>query len=108
MPPYSNSPLAPAAIRPRATTFAGYPAQYLETLILQGFDFSQCDAGQLLLWDCTNGDVRTGLGPGEFHRLWVVDVSGAVVVIDAATYPGTTEADQAELQAMLDSITIEP
>ncbi len=108
MPPYSNSPLAPAAIRPRATTFAGYPAQYLETLILLGFDFSQCDAGQLLLWDGTNGDVRTGLGPGELHRLWVVDVNGTPIVIDAASYAGTTEADQAELQTMLDSITIEP
>ena len=108
MPPYSNSPLAPSAIRPRATTFAGYPAQYLETLILLGFDFSQCDAGQLVLWDGTNGEPRLGLGPGELHRLWVVDVDGTVVVIDAATYAGTSPADQAELQAMLDSITIEP
>ena len=105
---FSTSPIAPAATRPTATTFAGYPARYLETLIYLGFDFTQCDAGQLLLWDATNGDIRYGLGPGELHRLWVVDANGSVVVIDAASYPGTSATDQAELQAMLDSITIEP
>ena len=105
---FSNSPLAPVATRPSGTTFAGYPARYLETLIYLGFDFTQCDAGQLVLWDGTNGDIRYGLGPGELHRLWVVDVNGSVVVIDAASYPGTSATDQAELQAMLDSITIEP
>ena len=108
MPPYSNSPLAPASLRPRATTFHGYPARYLETLILQGFDFSQCDAGQLVLWGGTDGHVRYGLGQGELHRIWVVDVNGTVIVIDAATYPETSKADQTELQAMLDSIKIAP
>ena len=105
---FSNSPIAPAATRPSDTTFAGYPARYLETLIYLGFDFTQCDAGQLVLWHATNGDVRYGLGPGELHRLWVVDVNGSVVVIDAASYPGTSATDQAELQAILDSIAIEP
>ena len=105
---FSNSPIAPVATRPKATTFAGYPARYLETLIYLGFDFTQCDAGQLVLWDATNGDIRYGLGPGELHRLWVVDVSGSVIVVDAASYPGTSATDRAELQAMLDSVTIEP
>jgi hypothetical protein len=107
-PPYSNSAIAPAVIKPEPTTIQGYPAQYLEVLILTAFDFSACDGGQLVLWDTASGDVRYGLGGGELHRLLVVDVDGGVIVIDAASYSGTSAADKVELQAMIDSIQIEP
>jgi hypothetical protein len=36
--------------------------------------------------------------------LWVVDVYGTRVIIDATFYDGTSAADMAEIQAILDSI----
>ncbi len=59
----------------------------------------------LVFWETADGAVRLGLGPGELHRLWVVDVEGTIVVVDATTFSGTSAADRAELQAIIDSIT---
>jgi hypothetical protein len=107
MPPKSNAGIAPIATMPRSTTLWGYPAWSLEVLIPSGFDLTACDGGQLVLWDSGNGQVRASLGPGELSRLWVVDVDGEPIVIDAASV-GASSDDLAELQAVIDSVVIEP
>ena len=61
------------------------PAWYVEVLVPSVFDFSQCDGGQLVLWQAVGGDVRYALGPGELDRLWVVEVDGTPIVVDAAS-----------------------
>jgi hypothetical protein len=104
-PPPSNVTIAPVATRPQTTTIRGLDAYTVGILVLSGFDFTACDADQLVFWETADGAVRLGLGPGELHRLWVVDVEGTIVVVDAATFPGTSPADRAELQAIVDSIT---
>lgn len=103
-PPGSNSPIAPVATRPRPTTFADREAWELEVLVLRGFEFDRCDGGQLVLWQTAAGDVRTGSEPGELHRLTVVDLSGTIVVIDAASFPVASVADEATLGTILESI----
>ncbi len=103
-PPPSNVSIAPVATRPQATTIRGLDAYEVGILVLSGFDFAACDADQLVFWETADGAVRLGLGPGELHRLWVVDVEGTIVVVDATTFPGTSAADRAELQAIIDSI----
>jgi hypothetical protein len=108
MPPDSNAPIAPVSTTPRPTTLVGYAAWYVEILIPSDFDLSECDGGQLILWDTANGPVRTALGPGELIRVWVVDVDGEPIVIEGSTFLGTSPADAAELQAVIDSIVIEP
>ena len=40
--------------------------------------------------------------------VYVVDVDGERLVLDAFHYPGTAEADLAALQAVVDSIQIDP
>jgi hypothetical protein len=107
MPPKSNAGIAPIASRPRPTTLQGYPAWSLQVLIPSGFDLAACDGGQLVLWDTAKGEVRSSLGPGELSRLWVVDVDGERIVIDAASI-GASSADLAELQAVVDSVGFEP
>jgi hypothetical protein len=104
----SNSEIAPIASKRRPATIGGYPAWYLEVLIPSVFDFTKCDGGQLVLWETANGDVRYGLGPGELDRLWVVDVHGESIVIDAALPLMASAADETELQAVVHSIVIEP
>lgn len=105
---YTNSPIAPIASKPRPATIGGRAAWYVEVLIPSDFDFSQCDAGQLVLWETGNGIVRYGLGRSEHNRLWVVDVHGERIVIDASSPLTPTPADAAELQAIVDSVAIQP
>jgi hypothetical protein len=45
---------------------------------------------------------------GQNQRLWILDVAGTRLVIDAATFPETSAGDRAELQAIVDSLVIEP
>ena len=104
----SNESIAPIATRPRSTSIAGHPAWYVELLVPSVFDFTECDGGQLVLWQAPNGDVRYAFGPGEFDRLWVVDVDGRLIVIDAGSSLLASSADQAELQGIIDSITFTP
>jgi hypothetical protein len=105
--PYWNSSIAPIARPPRSTTFQAHPAWYVEVLIPSGFDLSQCDGDQMLLWVGASGNVRTGV-PGELHRLWAVNVDGDAVVIDAASPSVVSAADTAALERVVDSIVIGP
>ena len=104
----SNATIAPIATGPRATTLGGYPAWYVEVLVPSVFDFSQCDGGQLVLWQTADGDVRYALGPGELDRLWVVDIDDTPIVIDASLPVMATSADETALQRIVDSIAIKP
>jgi hypothetical protein len=105
---FSNSSIAPIAVKPRPGTIASHDAMYVEVLIPSVFDFSQCDAGQLVLWQTADGHVRYGLGPDEQLRIWVVDVDGHPIVIAASSPLSPPPADEAELQTVIDSIVIEP
>jgi hypothetical protein len=104
----SNATIAPIATKPRATSIRGYPAWYVEVLVPSVFDFSQCDGGQLVLWQTADGDVRYALGPGEVDRLWVVDVHATPIVIDAGLPVMASSTEEAPLQRIVDSIAIEP
>ena len=104
----SNATIAPIATRPRPTSIQGYPAWYVELLVPSVFDFTQCDGGQLVLWQTADGEVRYAFGPGELDRLWVVDVLGTPIVIDAESPLMASSADEAALQGVIDSIAIRP
>ena len=45
---------------------------------------------------------------GQREELWILDVAGSILVIDAATFPETSAGDDAELQAIVDSLVIQP
>ena len=108
MGPNGNSSIAPISTRRRPTTIQGYAAWYPEVLIPGYLDHSECDGGQVILWNTATGEVRYSLGPREFNRLWVGDVGGEIVVIDAASFLPTPFVNDAELQAIVDSVAIVP
>ncbi len=101
---FSNSPIAPIATKPAPSTLGGYPAWRLQILIPSTFDFSVCDGSQLILWETPYETVRAGLGAGEIDKIWVVDVHGALVVVDAALPLLASKAQETELQAVIDSV----
>lgn len=102
-----TAPLRPIATSPRQTTLAGRDAWYLEVLIRRGFDFSACDADQIVFW-YGNNDFRVAFEPGELHRLWVVEAPGGPIVIDATLTADASAGGIAEYQAVLETLVIEP
>jgi hypothetical protein len=47
-------------------------------------------------------------GPGQRWHLWILDVGGVRVVVQAMDYAGTSAQHRTELQAIVDSIQIKP
>ena len=45
---------------------------------------------------------------GQRQDLWILDVAGTRLVIDATTFPETPAGDRAEMQAIVDTLLIEP
>ena len=66
--------------------------------------------GTFWLW-ATNESCNCNIyvqGPGERRTLRILDVDGQRIVVFHNYFDGTSEADRAEAQAIIDSITIEP
>lgn len=102
------------ATKPKDVTLAGQSGQYLEwsvpALVVTGDeDFAGCD-------DPGNGHhdyvswLGNGMGeryqqvPGQVDRLWVLDVKGQRLVVDATYSPDTTSTDRAELTSVVASL----
>ena len=69
-------------------------------------DLATCDDGQYHLWVDPDGKVRTAT-PGEWIRLWVADVGGQLVVVDAGLSPNAPETVQVALdEAAEDSLAL--
>jgi hypothetical protein len=49
-----------------------------------------------------------GADNGQREDLWILDVAGTRLVIDAATYPETSTGDRAEMQSIVETLLIEP
>jgi len=69
--------------------------------------FSECDQGTFGSWTAAGvGDpLRYSQGPGQIDKLWIVDVGGGLVIVDAGYYAGTPQAVIDELDAIAESVT---
>ena len=93
---------------PVDVTLGGYSGQYLElrapanvTTDELGPDPGECG---FFVWE----PGIYAQGPNALWRIWVLDVDGVRVVVRADSFPGTSPEVQAQLQAIVDSIQIEP
>jgi hypothetical protein len=91
------------ATAPVAVSLGGYHGRYLEWSVPLDIQFSDCDGAFFKSWTDAEGD-RYQQGPGQVDRLWILDVEGRRLVIDATYMPGATEQDRAELTKVVDSI----
>jgi hypothetical protein len=94
---------------PVDATLGGYSGQYLElrapantTTDELGPDPDGCN--YYFVWE----PGIYAQGPNALWRIWVLDVDGVRVVVRADSFPGTSSQVQAQLQTIIDSITIEP
>ncbi len=85
----------------------GYSGKYFE--LQAPADISMCDSEpggppQYRPWE----PGIYAQGPSHRWHQWVLDVDGVRVVVQSFDYPGTSADRRAELQAIVDSIKIEP
>ena len=104
---------------PKDVTVHGYSGKHLELTVpdmpVDHQGFVGCIDGNLNGWvgalDAAYEDGASFggyTGPGYREEFWILDVEGTRLVIAAERSPGTPARDLAELQAILDSIQIEP
>lgn len=79
-------------------TLGGHTGQYVELQVPS--DISGCE----FYWPWEPGIYAQG--PSHLWRLWILDVDGVRVVVQAGEFPGTSEQHRAELQAIVDSLRI--
>ena len=119
----ADSPVGPT-VNDLATALAGAPgfdATGPTDVSVDGIDgeyvelvgpLPGCAEPEVELWRTADGSCRCIDPIAERNRLWILDVDGNRLVIDAVDYPaadgdqGTTAADLEELEGMIDSIQI--
>jgi len=94
---------------PKPVTVAGHAGQLVELDWPSDIDVSACEGRDYRLWVAPGeGDPSRSMSLGAHTILWIVDVDGSRLVIDADYRPGAAaSAHRAELQALVDSIRIE-
>ncbi|HEX5589057.1 MAG TPA: hypothetical protein VFX65_02045 [Candidatus Limnocylindrales bacterium] len=93
---------------PVDVALGGFSGTRIDVQLPAGLDLAACDAGEFHVWADGDGQTIYAQGPeGRFH-LWILDVRGTTVVVMTHDFPGTPADDQAELQAIVDSIQIQP
>jgi hypothetical protein len=108
-----NRPLRNAT-KPIDVTLGGYAGKYLEWTVPAHIDVSACDADSsdgkhyFESWTGTGvGSDRYQQGPGQIDRLWILDVNGIRLLIDATSMPPTTNEQRAALLEVVKSIRFE-
>jgi hypothetical protein len=91
-----------------AASVDGYNGKQLTMAAPDSFascTFSSFDG--YVIWQLPLGTTRS-MSSGERDRVWILDIAGKRLVIVVSDAPGYTSAQRAELQAVFDSIRIEP
>lgn len=99
------------ASAPSDVTLGGFPAKRIELIVPADLDVSMCSNGFLRYWPDAGPNLSGGLccnPPGNTDVVYVIDVAGNRLVVVARHYPGSSAENRAELQAIVDSIVIEP
>lgn len=91
---------------PTAITVDGYAGMYMERTVPVGTDLADCTGGEFRVWVATGGGDRY-VEPGQQDLLWIVDVDGIPLVIDAALEAGISAKDRAEIIRIAESVRID-
>ena len=96
------------ASAPVDITLDGYAGKSITLHVPDDANFAECDDGKFASWGIPgDGPSRYHQGPGQIDKLWILDVDGHLVVIDANYHPGTPQDVVDELDAIVESATFE-
>ena len=103
------------ATSPRDVDLAGMSGKFLEWSVPTDIAFDEAHKAKALFPDCdeqtfqswtANGwnSDRFQQAPGQVDRLWILDVNGERLLVDAYYLPETSGEDRAELETVVQSI----
>ena len=103
------------ATDPVDVSLAGVKGRYLEWTVPADVQFTDgdeyhavgCDDQNYLSWNGRTGGTRYHQVPGQVDRLWVLDVGGQPVVIDASYAPDAPAAVREQLAEIVDTLRFE-
>jgi hypothetical protein len=95
------------ATKPTDVEVDGYAGKYMEMTVPAGTNMADCDHGQYRIWVSPQGGNRYREA-GQRDMLWILNVDGTRLVIDAALGPKTTLQDRRDRIQMVESIQIDP
>jgi hypothetical protein len=101
-----------AATAPVDITVDGYAGKQIE-LTVPDYGETECKDSTFGLWQDPGAPETTGSqpnrwaqGPNQHSQLWILDVDGTRVVIEAFSFPDTSPQDRAAIDEVLASIQI--
>jgi hypothetical protein len=93
---------------PADVVVSGFAGTFMELTVPAQAKLDRCSEGRMQAWALTgNGSEWIWLNnAGQHDLLWILDVDGVPLVIDASLAPDASAQDRAELQQMVESIQI--
>jgi hypothetical protein len=96
------------ASTPTDVTVDGFAGKYMERTVSAGINLGECDGAEFRPWVGSDAGARF-VEPGQRDLLWIVDVDGVPLVIDASLGgPGASAQDRAEHIQIAESVRIDP
>jgi len=93
------------ASRPRNAELAGFGGKYLRWSVPSDISVHRCHQGYFESWTGRGWATdRWQQGSGQVDRLWILDVNGKRLVVDANYLPSATRKQRAELDSIVHSI----
>jgi hypothetical protein len=93
------------ATRPRNIVLGGLRGVYLRWSVPSKIEFSRCYQGYFESWTGRGWSTdRWQQGPGQVDRLWILDVRGKRLVVDANYMPSATRVQRTQLDRIVRSI----
>jgi hypothetical protein len=100
---------------PVDVTIGGYSGKRVDIVVptepfpRQSDDAPECDQGNYRLWSTVHGEDGIYVqGPADRWQTNILDVEGTRLVIVTRDFPGTRAADRAEMDAIIESLVIDP
>lgn len=82
-------------------------AQRIFMSVPKSLDLATCDNDEFRSWVDASGDARIQAAPGETDEVYVIDVAGQAIVIDAS-YVRARTAELAEIHRIIGSLVLPP
>ncbi|HEX9375147.1 MAG TPA: hypothetical protein VGB19_02760 [Actinomycetota bacterium] len=102
------------ATTPTDVKLDGYAGKHLTLTVPANIDFNHgldefmdCDQGAFYSWDPDGAFGRYHQGPNQVDELWILDIHGFRLVIDAAYYRNTATRYVSEIRGIVGSVRIE-
>lgn len=97
------------ATEPTDVTVGGYQGKRLTLHTPEDVVTGECELDEFAMYGTEEDPLgRYSQGPGQIDELWILDVDGTVVIIDAMSRPDTRAQLVEEMRTIIESTTFAP